>query len=101
MDNKTNIVTDHHSTYLTELVIDKLNKQELEIIRLRELVSSLVPSEEPERFYTVEETTEILKMSRKSLYLARIKGDIHYRKYNDSVWFSKSDIEEFQLKIKK
>ncbi|NLI71353.1 MAG: helix-turn-helix domain-containing protein [Bacteroidales bacterium] len=101
MSKKTHISTDENSTYLTELVIEKLNQHGLDIKQLVRLVRSLVPSAEPERFYTMQETLEILKMSRSTLNNIRKNGDIHYREYKGRIWFSKSDIEEFQLKIRK
>ena len=62
---------------------------------------SMIPSQEPERFYTSEETAEILSISVDQLYKLRIAGKIHYRQIGSSIRYSKSDIEEFQLKCKR
>lgn len=101
MNNKNNIQTDKHSSNLVEVVLEKVNAQGLDIKQLYELMRMLIPSQEPERFYTIDETSKILKMSISNLYKARKRGDIHWREYDGKIWFSKFDIEEFQLKCRR
>ena len=82
-------------------MLAKMNEQEQNIKLLQELVRMLTPSQEPEQFYSIEETSKILKMPVRTLYNARINGDIHWREYKGNVWFSKQDIEEFQLNCRR
>ena len=101
MQKRYYIETDKQTSYLVETLLAKMNEQEQNIKLLQELVRMLIPSEEPEQFYSIEETSKILKMPVRTLYNARINGDIHWREYKGNVWFSKQDIEEFQLKCRR
>ena len=101
MAKRVYIETDEQTSYLVETLLAKMNEQEQNIKLLQELVSMLTPSQEPEQFYSIEETSKILKMPVRTLYNARINGDIHWREYKGNVWFSKQDIEEFQLKCRR
>ena len=101
MAKRVYIETDEQTSYLVETLLAKMNEQEQNIKLLQKLVSMLTPSREPERFYSIEETSKILKMPVRTLYNARINGDIHWREYKGNVWFSKQDIEEFQLKCRR
>jgi hypothetical protein len=98
---KNDIRTNENSSYLIELVLDRMNHLELILDQLQEMVRVLSPAEEPEKFYTIEETAKILNMSVSTLYKARTNGDIHWREYKGKIWFSKFDIEEFQLKCRR
>lgn len=82
-------------------MLAKMNEQEQNIKLLQELVRMLTPSQEPEQFYSIEETSKILKMPVRTLYNARINRDIHWREYKGNVWFSKQDIEEFQFNCRR
>ena len=101
MQKRYYIQTDKQTSYLVETLLAKMNEQEQNIKLLQELVRMLIPSQEPEQFYSIEETSKILKMPVRTLYNARINGDIHWREYKGNVWFSKQDIEEFQLRCRK
>ena len=101
MPKRVYIETDKQTSYLADVLLAKMNEQEQNIKLLQELVSMLTPSQEPEQFYSIEETSKILKMPVRTLYNARINGDIHWREYKGNVWFSKQDIEEFQLKCRR
>jgi len=101
LQKRVYIETDKQTSYLAEVLLAKMNDQGLDIKQLRELVRMLIPSQEPERFYSINETAKILNMSVKTLYNARMEGDIHWREYKGNVWFSKQDIEEFQLKCRR
>jgi len=98
---KNDIRTNENSSYLIEFVLDRMNHLELILDQLQEMVRVLSPAEEPEKFYTIEETAKILNMSVSTLYKARTNGDIHWREYKGKIWFSKFDIEEFQLKCRR
>ena len=101
MPKRVYIETDKQTSYLADVLLAKMNEQEQNIKLLQELVRMLTPSQEPEQFYSIEETSKILKMPVRTLYNARINGDIHWREYKGNVWFSKQDIEEFQLKCRR
>ena len=101
MPKRVYIETDKQTSYLADVLLAKMNDQGLDLKQLLELVRMLTPSQEPEQFYSIEETSKILKMPVRTLYNARINGDIHWREYKGNVWFSKQDIEEFQLKCRK
>lgn len=101
MQKRYYIETDKQTSYLVETLLAKMNEQEQNIKLLQELVRMLIPSEEPEQFYSIEETSKILKMPVRTLYNARLNGDIHWREYKGNIWFSKRDIEEFQLKCRR
>ncbi len=101
MPKRVYIETDKQTSYLADILLAKMNEQEQNIKLLQELVRMLTPSQEPEQFYSIEETSKILKMPVRTLYNARINGDIHWREYKGNVWFSKQDIEEFQAKCRK
>ena len=101
MAKRVYIETDKQTSYLAETLLAKMNVHELDIKQLVELVRMLNPSQVPEQFYSIEETSKILKMPVRTLYNARLNGDIHWREYKGNVWFSKQDIEEFQLKCRR
>ena len=101
MPKRVYIETDKQTSYLADILLAKMNEQEQNIKLLQELVRMLTPSQEPEQFYSIEETSKILKMPVRTLYNARINGDIHWREYKGNVWFSKQDIEEFQLNCRR
>ena len=101
MQKRYYIETDKQTSYLVETLLAKMNEQEQNIKLLQELVRMLIPSPEPEQFYSIEETSKILKMPVRTLYNARLNGDIHWREYKGNVWFSKQDIEEFQIKCRR
>ena len=101
MQKRYYIETDKQTSYLVETLLAKMNEQEQNIKLLQELVRMLIPSQEPEQFYSIEETSKILKMPVRTLYNARLNGDIHWREYKGNVWFSKQDIEEFQIKCRR
>ena len=101
MAKRVYIETDEQTSYLVETLLAKMNEQEQNIKLLQKLVRMLTPSQEPEQFYSIEETSKILKMPVRTLYNARKNGDIHWREYKGNVWFSKQDIEEFQLKCRR
>ena len=101
MPKRVYIETDKQTSYLVETLLAKMNEQEQNIKLLQELVRMLIPSQEPEQFYSIEETSKILKMPVRTLYNARLNGDIHWREYKGNVWFSKQDIEEFQLRCRR
>ena len=101
LQKRVYIETDKQTSYLAEVLLDKMNDQGLDIKQLLELVRMLIPSQVPEQFYSIEETSKILKMPVRTLYNARLNGDIHWREYKGNVWFSKQDIEEFQLRCRK
>ena len=101
MAKRVYIETDKQTSYLAETLLAKMNVHELDIKQLVELVRMLNPSQVPEQFYSIEETSKILKMPVRTLYNARLNGDIHWREYKGNVWFSKQDIEEFQIKCRR
>ena len=101
MQKRIYIETDEQTSYLAETLLAKMNVHELDIKQLVELVRMLNPSQVPEQFYSIEETSKILKMPVRTLYNARLNGDIHWREYKGNIWFSKRDIEEFQLKCRR
>ena len=101
MQKRYYIQTDKQTSYLVETLLAKMNEQEQNIKLLQELVRMLIPSQEPEQFYSINETAKILNMSVKTLYTARLEGEIHWREYKGNIWFSKRDIEEFQLKCRR
>ena len=101
MAKRVYIETDEQTSYLVETLLAKMNEQEQNIKLLQELVRMLIPSQEPEQFYSIEETSKILKMPVRTLYNARINGDIHWREYKGNIRFSKQDIEEFQAKCRR
>lgn len=101
MQKRYYIETDKQTSYLVETLLAKMNEQEQNIKLLQELVRMLIPSQEPEQFYSINETAKILNMSVKTLYTARLEGEIHWREYKGNIWFSKRDIEEFQLKCRR
>ena len=100
MNSKNSIQTNEYSSNLVEVLLDKMNNHELEIIQLVQMVRMLVPSQEPERFYSREKTAEILDISIEQLDLLRKKGKINCRKVERSIKYSKGDIIEFQEKCK-
>ena len=100
MAKRVYIETDKQTSYLTETVLAKMNVQELDIKQLLELVRMLIPSQEPERFYSREKTAEILDISVEQLDILRKKGKIGYRKIERSIKYSKKDIQEFQENCK-
>lgn len=77
-----------------------LNRQDLDIKQLLEVMRSYVPSAEPERFYSREKTAEILDISVEKLDMLRKANEISHRKVASLIKFSKSDIEEFQNRCK-
>ena len=101
LQKRVYIETDKQTSYLVETLLAKMNEQEQNIKLLQELVRMLIPSQEPEQFYSINETAKILNMSVKTLYTARLEGEIHWREYKGNIWFSKRDIEEFQLKCRR
>ena len=101
MQKRYYIQTDKQTSYLVETLLAKMNEQEQNIKLLQELVRMLIPSQEPEQFYSINETAKILNMSVKTQYTARLEGEIHWREYKGNIWFSKRDIEEFQLKCRR
>ena len=101
LQKRVYIETDKQTSYLAEVLLDKMNDQGLDIKQLLDLVRMLIPSQEPEQFYSINETAKILNMSVKTLYTARLEGEIHWREYKGNIWFSKRDIEEFQLKCRR
>ena len=101
MAKRVYIETDKQTSYLAETLLAKMNVHELDIKQLVELLRMLNPSQVPEQFYSIEETSKILKMPVRTLYNARLNGDIHWREYKGNIWFSKKDIEEFQLRCRK
>ena len=100
MAKRVYIETDEQTSYLVETLLAKMNVQELDIKQLLELVRMLIPSQEPERFYSREKTAEILDISVEQLDILRKKGKIGYRRIERSIKYSKKDIEEFQKKCK-
>ena len=101
MQKRIYIETDEQTSYLAETLLAKMNVHELDIKQLVELVRMLNPSQVPEQFYSIEETSKILKMPVRTLYNARLNGDIHWREYKGNIRFSKQDIEEFQAKCRR
>jgi hypothetical protein len=101
MNKTTYIHTDNNTVNLAELLLAKLDNHYLDMNELMTLVRTLIPSQEPEHFYTSEETAKILCISVKHLFNLRIAGEIHYREIGTSIRYSKSDIEEYQAKCKR
>ena len=101
MQKRPYIKTDEQKSYLIETLLAMMNVHDLDTKQILELVRMLIPSQEPERFFSINETAKILNMSVKTLYNARMKGDIHWREYNGKIRFCKEDIEEFQLKCRR
>jgi excisionase family DNA binding protein len=101
MEKRTYIKTDEYTSYLAEDLLAMMNNQHLDIQELQRLVRSLIPSQQPEWFYTINETCKILSICEKQLYNLRISGEIHYREIGTAIRFSKSDIEEYQAKCRR
>ncbi|MHB9056740.1 MAG: helix-turn-helix domain-containing protein [Paludibacteraceae bacterium] len=100
MTKKEDILKDYF-TNLVEVMFSKMEVLGMDIIQLRESFNSMSSLHGPERSYSEKETCEILKMSRKTLYSIRLNGDIHFREYKGKIWYSKQDIDEFQMKCRK
>ena len=101
MAKRVYIETDKQTSYLAETLLAKMNDQEQIIKQLLELVRMPNPLQQPQQFYSIEETSKILKMPVRTLYNARLNGDIHWREYKGNIRFSKQDIEEFQAKCRR
>lgn len=96
MAKETYIKKIDRSHNMLELVLAKMQQQELNQDELRNLVRLLIPSQEPEHFYTEKETAAILCISEKQVYNLRMSGKINYREIESSIRYAKSDIVEFQ-----
>ena len=101
MAKRVYIETDKQTSYLAETLLAKMNDQEQIIKQLLELVRMPNPLQQPQQFYSINETAKILNMSVKTLYTARLEGELHWREYKGNIKFSKEDIEEFQLRCRK
>jgi excisionase family DNA binding protein len=101
MEKRTYIKTDDYSSYLAENLLAMMSNQQLDIQELQRLVRTMIPSQEPESFYTINETCKMLSICEKQLYNLRVSGEIHYREIGTAIRFSKSDIEEYQAKCRR
>lgn len=89
MEKRTYIQTENNTANLVELLL-------LELKELKAKVCTIVPSHDPEQFYTEEQAAGFLGISKKQLYNVRKAGEIHYRVIKGSIKYSTSDIEEYQ-----
>jgi len=96
MAKETYIKKIDRSHNMLEVILAKMQQQELNQDELRNLVRLLIPSQEPEHFYTEKEAAQILSISEKQVYNLRIGGKIHFREIGSSIRYAKSDIVEFQ-----
>lgn len=101
MNKKTYIQTDEYTASLAELLLAKVDNHQLDLKELVTLMRTLIPSQEPERFYTSEQTADMLSISVDQLYRLRKSKKIHHREIESSIRYSKSDIEEFQASCRK
>ena len=96
MAKRVYIETDQHTVNLVELLIEEVRRLNDKIDRLEErLCTPAAQTDALLQLYSLEQTTQLLNISHKTLYNIRREGKISSKKIKGRVMFSKSDVERY------